>query len=185
MGKRQAEATGVPGEIRFTATERDYVDANRDWYRATLKGRRGLVRLGFPVLTAVVVGAILSLLDGDAAAFPWTLAVYVLLGILVVILIHATCYLTLPWQARRLFRQQKSLHQPLRFRWSSHGLDTEARTGSSHHDWADFHRWFVGRKTLLLFVNDRLFIFLPRHRLDDAAVDELRSLVAGAGVRSF
>jgi hypothetical protein len=175
----------MTGEITFTPTEQDYANANRDWYRAALSGRRGLIRLAIPILIAMVLGGVFSWLDGDVAALPYTLAVYAFLGVAVIVLIHGTCYLSLARRSRRLFRQQKSLHHPLRFHWSDEGLTSEAVNGSGRHDWGDFHRWHDGRKTFLLFLNDRLFLFLPRHRLSDAEADDLRGLISAAGVPRF
>lgn len=172
----------MAGEITFTASERDYADANLDWYLANLRRGRPWIALVLLALFSAAVGAGVTWLDGNREEIGATATGFALLGLVVASLVYLATYLALPRRARRLYRQQKTLHHPWTFGWTEAGLSIDTVNGRSLHPWPDFHRWLVGRRTILLFLNDQLFFFLPRRLLDDSAVEELRSLAAAAAV---
>jgi hypothetical protein len=90
-------------------------------------------------------------------------------------------FLLLPRRARKLFRQQRTLHHEMSFSWSDGG--SEWRRGSSVTDtpWADYHRWMETPETFLLYVNDILFHFVPKRALDSVQADDLRATLAAQG----
>lgn len=172
----------MAGEITFTPSEKDYADANRDWFRANLRRPRPWIALVLLVLFSAAIGGGVTWLDGNGEEVAATAIGFALLGSFVFLLVYVATYLTLPRRTRRLYRQHKTLQQPWTYSWSEAGLGVDTANGRTLHPWPDFHRWLVGRRTVLLFVNDQLFFFLPRRLLDDSSVDELRSLAGAATV---
>ena len=172
----------MAGEITFTPSEQDYADANRDSFLAQLRRPRPWVRSAAIVLLLAAVGAALAYIDGDTDAMGTTAAGFALLGLSGILLICLSVYLRLPRRTRRLYRQHKLLHKPWTYGWSEAGLSVETANGRAIYPWPDFHRRLVGRRTVLLFLNEQAFFFLPRRLLDESAVEELRSLAAAAAV---
>src|SRR5688500_9877194 len=168
----------MAGEITFTPSEKDYADANRDSMLAQLRRPRPWIALVLSVLFSAGIGAGVTWLDGDLEDVAAAASGFALLGLFVFLFIYLATYLLLPRRAGRLYRQHKTLQQPWTYGWSEAGLSVDTANGHTLHPWPDFHRWLVGRRMVLLFVNDQLFFFLPRRLLEDSAVEELRSLVA-------
>lgn len=172
----------MAGEIGFTPTEKDYVDATRDWYLGHLRSRAARRPRIFLILFCAAMGALMASFDGDAVEMAIGAVGTALFGLLLLGLIYIVCYLTLPGRAARLYRQQKSLQQPWLYRWSEDDLKLETANGLMTYPWADFHRRHEGRTTLLFFLNDHFFLYLPKRLVDGAVAEELRSHAAGAGV---
>ncbi len=172
----------MAAEITFTPTEQDYLDANRDWFLTGLRRWRAWSRILVFVAFCAASGGLAAYLSGDSAEIPAFMIGFALLGLAIHFPILGVFYLTLGRRTRRLYRQQKSLQHPWTYRWTSSALSLETVNGVTSHPWADFHRWLLGRRALLLFLNDQLFLFVPRRLLDDSTVGELSARMAAAGV---
>jgi len=172
----------MAGEITFTPSEKDYADANRDWMLSNLSRPRPWIGLVLLMLLSSGIGAGATWLDGNREEMAATAIGFALLGMLIFLVVYLATYLLLPRRARRLYRQHKALQQQWTFRWSDSELSIESANGLTRYPWAQFHRWRDGRQSMLLFLNDQLFFYLPRRMLDEASIDEIGSLVAAAGV---
>jgi len=170
----------MAGEISFTVSEKDYADANRDWYLANLRRPRPWIAFVLLALFCAGVGGGATWLDGNKEEIGATATGFALLGLLAAFLVCLATYLALPRRTRRLYRQHKTLHHPCTFGWTEAGLSVDTVNGRTLHPWPDFHRRLVGRRTILLFLNDQLFFILPRRLLDDKAVEDIESLAAMA-----
>ena len=168
----------MAGEITFTVSEKDYADANRDWFLGNLKRPRPWIAFGLLALVSAGVGGGSAWLDGKTEEAGSMAAGFALLGLLVALLVCLATYLALPRRTRRLYRQHKILHQPCTIGWTEAGLSIDSANGRTLHPWPDFHRRLVGRRAVLLFLNDQLFFILPRRLLDDTAVEDIESLAA-------
>lgn len=176
----------MAGEITFTPSEKDYADANRDWYLAFWARPKGWVTMVLFVLFFTGLGALMPYIDGKTDEIGPTAIGFALLALVLILLIYLSVYfVALPRRARRLYRQHKALQRTWTFRWSDSGLSMESATGLTSYPWGDFHRWRSGPRSVLLFLNDQLFFYLPRRLLDEASVDEIGSLAAAAGVPRF
>ncbi len=174
----------MAGEISFTISEKDYADANRDWFLGSLKRPRPWIAFGLLALFCAGVGGGATWLDGPREEVGTTALGFALLGLVAAFLVCLATYLDLPRRTRRLYRQHKTLQQPCTIGWTQAGLTIDSVNGRTLHPWPDFHRRLVGRSAVLLFLNDQLFFILPRRLLDDESVEELRSLADGAAVPS-
>jgi hypothetical protein len=173
----------MSGEVEFTLSEADYADGIRDSYVARIFTRGTGIRLALIVLLCAAAGAFACWLDGRTDSLSSYVAGFALLGLALFALIYAAAFLSLNRRSRRLYRQQKMLHQPFTYRWSEDGLDIEAPRMRTFHPWPDFHRWSLARRAILLFINDQLFFVLPRRVLRESDVAAIESFLAGARVR--
>lgn len=98
-------------------------------------------------------------------------AVFVTLPLLLV-------YVFVPWNARRTYRQQKSLHRPLRIEWSENGFTTFRDDGRWTTPWSDFLRTVMHKDMILLYVAPNLFHMIPARFLSSEQVLDLKRYAA-------
>lgn len=171
----------MAGEANFTLSESDYLDGQRDWYWRYILSRRGVASLLGPVLLCAVIGVVGELIGDDPPQVVLAALGFALLGGGVVLLIQFGCYLWLPRRNRRLFQQQKSLQGVQRWTWDDAGLEVETQIGTGHHSWSDFFGWAMGRRALLLFLNEQLIYIIPRRHLSEAQQRELEAMLTTRG----
>ncbi|HEX8240544.1 MAG TPA: YcxB family protein [Allosphingosinicella sp.] len=173
----------MAGEVSFTPSERDYVDANRDWYRTLFKGRRGILKLAVPIAVGISLGSFFSWIAGEAASsFPYIVFVYAMLGLIVGLMMYSFLYLTLPRRAARLFRQQKTFQQCFQYMWSDDGITLRTPSSEARYAWSQIYRWADGRTALLLFFNEQIFYFIPRRVLGPEEWADLKAAVESGGI---
>lgn len=73
-----------------------------------------------------------------------------------------TRYLYVPWKAKRVFRQQRSLQLPFDFSWDDEGLLSRNEQGSYKHLWSDLLRWKENDRLFLVYISDAMFLILPK-----------------------
>ena len=173
----------MEGQVSFTLSETDYADGIRDSYLARTFTAGTGARMAVFLLFCAVVGAFVSWLDGDLDSLWYSVTGFLILGLVLFPFVYFVAFLSLKRRARRLYRQQRSLHQPYTYRWSEAGLDIEAPRMKTFHAWAEFHRWVAARRAILLFLNDQLFYVLPRRVFDEAELGAIESHLSAAGVR--
>lgn len=171
----------MSGDVTYTLTSDDYVVALKTAFGRSIR-RWGALR-GWLIVAAAcgVIGGFSAL--GTVGVWGKLIIVcgFLAWGAIMIPLCWGFCYLLLPRQARRLFRQQRSLHSPWTYRWSETGLENEGETGLVRFKWGDLHAWTRGRKVFLFYANDALFYMLPLHALSEAEADELESLLERRG----
>lgn len=87
-------------------------------------------------------------------------------------------FVFIPWQAKRIFLQQKALQRPFVIEFTDDGVRSEAENGSAEMKWADFHKWKANRSLILLFHSDALSNIVPtRSFADDAQRAALLALI--------
>ncbi|HEY9346620.1 MAG TPA: YcxB family protein [Inquilinus sp.] len=94
-------------------------------------------------------------------------------------------YMSLPQNARRMHRQQKSLQESLAVEWSDDGMNWDGQTGHSRTPWSHYVKWCEDRRLFLLYHSDRLHQILPKRVLSSADIDSIRSNLVQAGVPQF
>lgn len=70
--------------------------------------------------------------------------------------------LIFPWKARKIFDQQKSLHESGEFSWSEEGLSVKAETASSLTPWNNYSRWRENNDVFNLYHSDAIFQIFPK-----------------------
>jgi hypothetical protein len=94
-------------------------------------------------------------------------AVFVTLRLLLI-------YVFVPWNARRTYRQQKSLHRPVRIEWSEDGFTTFRDDGRWTTPWSDFLRTAMHKDMILLYVAPNLFQLVPTRALSSEQLADLK-----------
>jgi hypothetical protein len=141
--------------IQFQLTEADYVAA-----QSLYRPQSGWRRLTFAISIVAVIAAVALLwwTDNNAllllyAAFICCVATYNLLWI--------------PWKARRVFRQQKSMQAPATVAWDDNGIHARNDSGEYRHGWSDFIRWREGKTLFVLNLSDVMFLMVPKRAFPD------------------
>jgi YcxB-like protein len=92
----------------------------------------------------------------------------------------------LPRFAKRVFAQQKELHENTEISWGPDGFTAANSTGRTTLPWADFHGWKRGKTMLLLYRSEAMFNFLPLAEPAYArAADEMIRHLRAAGVEEI
>ncbi len=125
-------------------------------------------RLGFKILGAVILLAIVwaiwySFFGTSLKNAGWK--DFLFLASLVYLLFYF--YFLIPWQARRRFRQQKSLHREVKMRFAESGVNAVNETGRVTIPWSDYLRWKENDHIVLLYVSDTNFHMIPKSFFQD------------------
>ena len=93
-------------------------------------------------------------------------------------------YVYVPWKARRVFRQQKSLHHEFTLSWNADGVHSKNANGEYSSGWSDFIRWKENECLFLLYLSDLMFYMVPKRAFSgDAELEDFRGhLVKGVHV---
>jgi len=146
--------------ISFQPTAEDLLAANRLNFMVTVKSRR--------VAKSYVLG---GLVVGAATAYvfwAWQLGPIILgaaIGVaywpIFLSLILLSAYLRLPRQVRRIYGQQKSLHDSITVDWSDDSISFASNRGYSKFQWVEFVKIIKGRETIILRQSDAVMNFIP------------------------
>ncbi len=135
----------------LTVTEGDVVCAQR--LHATPKTSLSVFLVVVAVI--IVVGTYAGGLLSAGAAIGGMVGMLGWLAILFFIII--------PYRAKRIFRQQKSLHLNHKFWWDNEMVFFQSEDSEGKIRWADFTKVKENRKMLLLYHSDTLFNLVPKH----------------------
>lgn len=114
------------------------------------------------------------------AAFIYDIVPYILMLMIVYAVIRKV---NIPRIVRKTIRLQKSLSDPVHFRWTNDSLSISSKNGNSTVPLSDFACWLANEKVVLLFHSQSLFHFIPRRAFPDNAVwKSFLQTVAAAGV---
>lgn len=170
-------------QITFRPMLDDYVAAARGNYIRRLVSLK--TWLGICVGCTVVIGAlvILTLQAGESldSLLPST-AIGAVGGVVCALLLVALNFLLLPGRVEKLFEQSKSQHQEMSFGWSPEGIFWETVNGSQRLPWSHYHRWRETGSVYLLYLNDTLYQFVPRHILTTEQDADLRATFIASGL---
>jgi hypothetical protein len=144
-------------------TEADYLAARRLHFR--WPWWRGVV-VGVAFLLAIIACG--QMIRGantpESAGFVLACGV---LGAIIGVVILRLAYV--PWQSRKVFREQETLRRPFEVTWDAGTLTRRSATGETRTPWSDFIRWKEDGGLFLLYHSDGAFQVLPKRVLGDAA----------------
>ncbi len=101
-----------------------------------------------------------------------------LFGLLLYLLI--LLFVVMPLRVRRLFRQQKLLHETYQMEITPAGFTNTSRRGSATYGWSDFHKFRASKNVTLVYQSDVMFHMFPRHCFTDEQYAELQSYLQSA-----
>ena len=165
-------------EAECEITPRDYVQAQ--YLHIRPRPLIGCVGIGLAVLFLAVLGfsAIMLARDGGSPS-------------LVVIMSALGAYLAgyflwfIPWRARRIYAQQKSLHSPIRMKVDASGVAAQNQLGQVAIPWDHIRKWKENRHLFLLYHADVLFQMIPKRCLKSAEdINALRALLSSHSKRA-
>lgn len=174
-------STLPPGHpfVRFTLTAEDYANALRLHMR-----RYWATRWGPKLFMLVVfVGAILAMVLTEFHEGWTSAAIGGMIGAVIVPLL--AYYVFIPRQARKVYAQQKTLHQPVEASWDETGYTASTETVSSVVVWTDYYGWSLDDKMVLFMQSQALFQMLPRHALTDVQLADLTDAVERSGLKKI
>ncbi|WP_420139518.1 YcxB family protein [Sphingomonas sp.] len=158
--------------VTFTATPDDLIAAYRLNYVLSVKSKR--------VLRGYLFGGLFVAVAAGIASSEWKLAPVPLaaLGgmaywVLIFSLIMLAAYWRLPRQVRRIYRQQKSLHDAATVEWSDSGIYFRSTRGEAHFAWGDFIGIVTNDDVVILRQSEALINFIPTRVLTPEQRDEL------------
>lgn len=174
----------MQGPIRFNLTADDYAAANRlhltrAFYRNKLLRLAAIMGLLYAALIFFILGQWTWLYAAIAAGSGAVAAAIIMLCI------AATNHILIPRRARRVYAQQKSLHDEFEFSWDEAGFDLSTHSARSRHLWADFRHWAEGPDGFILYQSDALFNMLPKRAFSEEALADIRGRLNQAGVRQL
>jgi hypothetical protein len=158
----------------YEITARDLIAGYRLNFLSALKGRKVWVRCA--VLT-ILLGAGSAFLFADDLGIAIGALIGVAYGALLLSVIWLTCFLLLPRRARRIFAQQKALHDPIAIEWSEALITIGSNRGTTTFEWSDFVRSLENHEIILLFQSDAVFNFIPKRALSP---EQAASIIAHA-----
>ena len=77
-----------------------------------------------------------------------------------------------PRKWRKLFAQQKSLHEPFHYAWDETGLHVSTPLAQGVRPWSHFTKRLEDSETLLLYHSDTVFELIPKRWFEDARLPE-------------
>jgi len=139
----------------------DYQHGNKRHAAKQWSIRRVLV-LFILVLMALGLGYILSTLTNPDLLL-WL--VLFLLALAIAFLIYT--FVLFPAQVKKIFYQQKELSLPFHMKLDEKGLLFQNELSSSLRPWNLFTKWDEDEKIMLLYLNDMMFVMIPKRMLTD------------------
>ncbi|WP_304559830.1 YcxB family protein [Sphingomonas immobilis] len=148
--------------------------------------RKPALRAGVIIAVCAGIGSALEPLLDKNGQPPLTMPLFFIAGFMVgASLWGLLCLLALaqqPARARRVFRQQRSIHKPFVYSWSDDGLEWTSASGGARFAWNELHGWRESPATFVIYSSESLFQFLPRHAFAPGMEDDLRATLVRSGL---
>jgi hypothetical protein len=162
--------------VSFTLTAEDYAVANQLYVLKSYKGGVGIIVLAGILL---LFGRFFGSGDAGGGSYAWLAPFFYGAAIVLLALPFVSYFLLAPRSARKIYRQQKSLQQPLTFSWSPAGLKVTSEAGEWLTPWDHYLRRAENDEILLFYQSPRLFQMLPKRALTPEQVADLRECAIG------
>jgi hypothetical protein len=156
--------------VSFQATPEDLLAASRLNFSITLKSKR--------VIRAYIGGGVILAVLAGVAAWQWSIGPVPLIAaiglgywVALLSLIFLSAYLRLPRQIKRIFDQQKLLHEETTVEWSDAGISFTSARAYSNFAWSDFIKIVRGREVIILRQSDVVMNFIPSRALSQEQLE--------------
>ncbi len=167
----------MAGEVTYQPTEADYIAAAKASFRAQIRGPRAL--RGWAIIAAALTGfAVYTAWRNPYwTEDPFGVVFLVIWGVFGPPLLAGISYLFVARRGQRRFRQQKTLRQPISWRWTSDGISYDRESAKGYQNWADLYGWAKRNATYLFFVNEQAALPLPERILSAEQIADLDKLL--------
>lgn len=158
----------------FQPTADDLLAGNRLFYRTSLRSWR--VARAFLLGGAVFAAVFLSCVWGQGLIVMAFTAIGGVVGWAVALgVILLGNYLQLPRRVRRIYAQQKALHDGVEVTWSEAGITITSSRGGGTFNWSDFLRMHRDDHVVILLQSEALFNFIPIRALTAQQADNIEA----------
>ncbi|WP_343313882.1 YcxB family protein [Brucella sp. BE17] len=161
------------GPIQLTAE--DLANAARLNLRQAIFARKFLFRF---VAIILVAGLISCIFYYHAIARTLPLGVVFMIGAVgtatFVLTLSGLTYLSASRQTRKIFKQQKNLHQPYTLNWNDSRLELTSEVGNARFSWNDFLKIREDSQNILLYESENLYRLIPKRFLTEDQIISLR-----------
>lgn len=145
-------------EIQYNITEADYVKSVKLSAMATQKQLNWLVAGGLGLLLLAVFG------PNSLKVMGYSGVICGVLGYLIVL------HLFSPMQAKRNYRNYKSIHLPLYFDVVDGGFTIRTENGQNNVKWEDVLKWREDKNYVLIYFAPKMFYMIPK-RIAESGFD--------------
>jgi hypothetical protein len=129
--------------------------------------------IGILILVAMLATCILQLIFPISGKMTWS--PFVLLGVLAY---FAFVYgVFLPLRAKRIFRQQKALHEPYEVELTDEALSSMSAYGDFKMEWSAFHKYKTSKNLILVYQSDAIFHMFPRRWFTESQFTEFHAIL--------
>lgn len=115
-----------------------------------------ILLLGFALVIFGTIAEGQSLSDSVGAAAP---LIFVPLAF---IALQVVGWAAIPRSVRRMSQQQPSLLSGTTWHWDDVGVTASSAAGTSIVRWGDLYRWLSGPTSIVLMMNERMLLIMPR-----------------------
>ena len=145
----------------------------KDYRRAmflNLRPRPVFAVAGILILLVFLLGLVWMLCSPDR----WKPVTFFLIGVL--LYIAAYFFWFLPWQVAKSFKQNLLLKHKSTCVIDAAGFHTTSELGNSDIPWDHFHKWKMGKKMILLYFSDTMYLIFPRRLFSVESWDEFKAM---------
>lgn len=140
-------------EFKYVLTESDLVTAMKLHGQGSKRVQVALVSLG--VLLSIIA---------IFASYKFYAILIIAGG---VIGYFAVYFFVIPFQAKKQYRELKSIQSEMRLRIEDKGIMIESCIGNSNLDWSHFKKWAYNESIIIMYITSRMFYMLPRRVLEN------------------
>ncbi len=168
--------------IQYTVTVDDMLEADRihAWRRLCISVASALIAVGAigPVASALIAaGAIGHLREALHQSIGMNRPLMMILSLYVVFVI-AGRFLLRQRKIRRLFRQNKALHDELNATFTAAGMSTKTVCSATNYEWEDFYAWRETPNLFIIWLSPGQYRCVPKRAFTyDAEIEWLRRVL--------
>jgi hypothetical protein len=172
----------MSGSINFTLSVQDVAAARRVQFRRRSPSRWSMIHkaIFFALLWLVIYGVNVATGAGWGEAAGMASLFYASMAVPIALLLVLGYGLT-GYRVRRLFRQQRALHEEVQAEWTDQGLDLRSASASVRMSWSDLHGWRQETPGYLVYVNDYNCHILPRRAFTEEQWTDLEDTLVRSG----
>ncbi len=156
-------------KISVQLSPNDYIRARR----LAMRPRPSLCILGYVVLVLFAAFIVWQGREAFVLGKPQR-DLWIIVGITIYVL--AIYFVFIPWQTKRIYRQQKTLQQPLELELDEGHFSVSSAHGTFKMAWRDFHKWKKNSHLILVYQSSVLMHMIPLRAFQSR--DDCDALVA-------
>jgi putative Ca2+/H+ antiporter (TMEM165/GDT1 family) len=147
-------------KFTFTLTAEDCIHARR----LAMRPRPSMRRVLYVVLALFAMATVWNLIEGVSTEHMDS-KTWLFLG--VGAYLYVIFFLWMPYNIRKVFKQQKTLHVPIEVELTDTHFFTTSAHGTFQMPWTDFHKWKKNDRMVLVYQSDALMHAIPTRALAD------------------